>query len=238
MDSLSPIFAKRLKELRESKGISLATLSNALTDKYGIQISKESLTNYEVASVNHTKAKKNEGMSVKYLRCLADFYGVSTDYLLGITDIPNTDAVVQAAHEFTGLSGQALDFLKKSHTQNPMYWRTDAINFLLENEKFPVLLDMIIGFATSKDENIQSGLRSNNSFPIVTDRDIFRAKASDLLSWILTESNNYFAEKEDYRSYYRLYYAAFRKGASIDDVQEEMKENGLIFDRKMFGDGD
>lgn len=113
MEDLSPVLAKRLKELRESRGLTLAGLSKALTEKYGIQISKESLTNYEVVDSFHSKARKNEGMSVKYLRCLADFYGVSTDYLLGLTDPDNStaDKKLRMISEYTGLSNKAISRL-------------------------------------------------------------------------------------------------------------------------------
>lgn len=114
MEDLSPVLAKRLKELRESRGLTLAGLSKALTEKYGIQISKESLTNYEVVDSFHSKARKNEGMSVKYLRCLADFYDVSTDYLLGLIDPDNStaDEKLRMVSEYTGLSNKAIQNLR------------------------------------------------------------------------------------------------------------------------------
>ena len=133
MENLSPVLAQRLKDLRESRGLTLAALSKALTEEYGIQISKESLTNYEVVDSFHSKARKNEGMSVKYLRCLADFYCVSTDYLLGITDIPNTDTDMQAVHKFTGLSAGAIAKLQNIYDENRKTAFSDIISLLIED---------------------------------------------------------------------------------------------------------
>ena len=82
------IMAKRLKQLREEKGLSHEKLSKSLSDQYGVKISSDSLINYEVTDLNHSKACKNQGMRVEYLRCLADFYGVSTDYILGQINDP------------------------------------------------------------------------------------------------------------------------------------------------------
>ena len=89
MDSnTSFVMAARLKSLRENKGFSHVSLANALKDKYGIDISRDTLMNYEVSDPNHTKACKNKGMRSEFLWCFADFYGVSSDYLLGFSGDP------------------------------------------------------------------------------------------------------------------------------------------------------
>ena len=43
-------------------------------------------------------------MRIEYLRCFADFYCVSTDYLLGLTETRSTNTTVQAITNATGLS--------------------------------------------------------------------------------------------------------------------------------------
>lgn len=109
MNDLSMALAQRLKELRKSKGLTYAGLSEALKTEYGIHISKESLSNYEVSTaIPHSKSGKNEGMNVKYLRCLADFYGVSTDYLLGRSEVQSPDVTIQGVVDYTGLSENAV----------------------------------------------------------------------------------------------------------------------------------
>lgn len=98
------IMAERLKQLREGKGLSHERLSKTLFDQYGIKISSDSLMNYEVTEANHTKAYKNQGMRVEYLRCLAVFYGVSADYILG-EDVPmSPDITLQEIVKRTGLT--------------------------------------------------------------------------------------------------------------------------------------
>lgn len=238
MESLSPVLAKRLKELREKKGLTLAALSKALMEQYGIQISKESLTNYEVTDSFHTKARKNEGMSVKYLRCLADFYSVSSDYLLGLTDIPNADPNTQTVHKFIGLSGEAIDFLRLSHRKNPIYLRNDAISFLLENERFQLLLDMIIGFGTSRGKKIPYDVVSNGVAPIVTDTDVFRSKAIDLFSSILLDSKGVFPENEVERGFYGFCCHQYENGVSLDSIKSLFEQHGLTFDQNLIGIGE
>ena len=105
------VMAERLKQLREGKGLSHEKLSKALFEQYGVKISSDSLINYEVADANHTKALKNQGMRVEYLRCLADFYGVSANYLLGLTGIKSPNCDIQAAVQYTGLSEESIRLL-------------------------------------------------------------------------------------------------------------------------------
>lgn len=102
--SKSLIMAQRLKDLRTERGLSHESLRKALMEKYEIDISVDSLKNYEVSKVPHAKAYKNEGMRVEYLRCLADFYGVSSDYLIGLSDAKTSDPRATSAMEYTGLS--------------------------------------------------------------------------------------------------------------------------------------
>lgn len=121
----SLVMAERLKQLREGKGLSHDKLSKALHDQYGVKISSDSLMNYEVADKNHTKAFKNQGMRVEYLRCLADFYKVSTDFLLGLTDIKSPDYSISTTVQITGLTEEnvvALALAKRiSQTYIPSY---------------------------------------------------------------------------------------------------------------------
>ena len=78
----------RLKSLREEKGLSYQELADALLDNYEIKISKDSLRDYEINKDFRSKAKllPNLGMRTEYLYVLAKFYGVSADWLLGLSD--------------------------------------------------------------------------------------------------------------------------------------------------------
>lgn len=116
--SKSLIMAQRLKELRNEKGLSHESLRKALMEKYGIDISVDSLKNYEVSKVPHVKAYKNDGMRVEYLRCLADFYNVSADYILGISEIKSSDRGIQAIIKNTGLSEESATVLHALYMAN------------------------------------------------------------------------------------------------------------------------
>ncbi len=109
------ITASRLKEQRQKKGISHATLAEKLQSKYEIKISVDSLKFYEITSSSSDRRGKCAGMRLEYLRCLADFYGVSADYLLGLSNSPTIDVDIKAAEQLTGLSTAAILKLKEWH---------------------------------------------------------------------------------------------------------------------------
>lgn len=103
----------RLEELRKSKGLTHVALAKQLKEAYGIEVSRDSLMAYEISSEFRAKASKlpNLGMRIEYLYCLADFYGVSLDYLLGKTDVMTPDIKIRDACELTGLSSDTISLL-------------------------------------------------------------------------------------------------------------------------------
>jgi hypothetical protein len=104
---------KRLRSLREEKGISYQDLANALLDNYGIKISKDSLRDYEIDGDYRAKSKNlpNMGMRTEYLYALADFYCVSADYILGFSESKSIDVDIQNACRCTGLSEETVKML-------------------------------------------------------------------------------------------------------------------------------
>lgn len=98
--------------------------------------------------------------SLENLCKIADFYGVSTDYLLGRTETRSPNATIQAVCEYTGLSESAISCLHSAKLQNqnlrqnPMHARIhapwepdnlDMLSYLLTNRKFFIgVLDKFI----------------------------------------------------------------------------------------------
>lgn len=103
--------AKRLKLLRESAGLSHEKLSEKLLEKYGATIKKDSLINYECTSSKARNACANLGMSAKNLLLLANFYNVSTDYILGREGAKSNVPDVRTSVNYTGLSEESIHFL-------------------------------------------------------------------------------------------------------------------------------
>ena len=70
----------RLRELRKKHGLSLAQLSDKLNSR-GLSISSDSLSKYE---------RGEREPKLKTWQKLADFFNVSVEYLMGLSDTPNT----------------------------------------------------------------------------------------------------------------------------------------------------
>lgn len=107
---------KRLKQLREEKNLSHVMLAKELEKRYGVKISRNSLMNYEIREDFHSKSDKlsNLHMGADYLAYLADFYGVSTDYLLARSNIRSANPDIQAAVRYTGLSEKTIKSLRQA----------------------------------------------------------------------------------------------------------------------------
>ena len=135
--------SQRLKALREEKKISHQDLSEK-TD-----INKQSLINYEKAGKDDgreigTRVDAFCGMSVNNAVALAKTFGVSTDYLLGLSSVRSPDVDVQAVCNYTGLSQSAVERL---HSLNSEY-QAIASN-IIESDLFYTGMLFHIGNALS-----------------------------------------------------------------------------------------
>lgn len=96
MDNVS----KRIVSLREEKGETQQELANA------IGITRQSLSRYEIAA---------RTVSVEVLGALAQHFGVSADYLLGLSDVRSVEQDMQTACEVTGLSEKAIENIQNAY---------------------------------------------------------------------------------------------------------------------------
>ena len=94
MDKVS----ERIVELREERGETQQELADA------IGITRQSLSRYEIAA---------RTINVDVLGELANHFGVSADYLLGLSDVKSTEQDMKIACEVTGLSEKAIENLSK-----------------------------------------------------------------------------------------------------------------------------
>lgn len=221
------VMAERLKQLRESKGLSLEKLSKTLLEQYGIKISSDSLMNYEVADPYHTKAYKNQGMRVEYLRCLADFYGVSADYILGHIDDP---CRAPSAIDELGLSPQAVEWLidlKNQSTQDENL--SHLFSNLLENLLFQQLIYELMEYRScvkveQTAEAIQSSIPTGTNHRLsVRERNMLNAL---MVGYSATETSALFEIINGQNSYPLSELCAGRTnrllGRLLDDIEAEV----------------
>lgn len=165
------ITAERLRSLRKGKGLSHEGLSRELRTRYDIKISSDSLQNYEVTDEHHTKAYKNQGMRIEFLLCLADFYNVSTDYLLGRTGDPQRRP---SAIDDLGLSEGAVLWLSALKIcQNPAVLA--GVNSILSNFYFHKLLYTLIDYAPS--------IEADRIYDCIRDDVLSKITKSEISGW-------------------------------------------------------
>ncbi|MCD8120810.1 MAG: helix-turn-helix domain-containing protein [Clostridiales bacterium] len=132
------IFPKRLKELRGEKTL------QTIADDLGI--SRISLGYYE---------KGERKPDIEMVSRMADYFNVSADYLIGISDVKVRNESIQFIHDKTGLSEKAINSLCKINRMNKWFPNTqndklDAINLILSDEHEPTsfssLLDILAGY--------------------------------------------------------------------------------------------
>lgn len=109
-------FSKLLKELRDSRGLKQSDLA----EKLGV--SRGSISFYE---------NGDRVPDIIFLYKVAEFFGVSCDYLLGFVDDSVFDADDRAISEATGLSGLSVAILTQSKSSSKL---SKILSILIEEE--------------------------------------------------------------------------------------------------------
>lgn len=162
-----------LKQLRTTKGLSYERLASLIEEKENVPISRGALQYYEITDEDHERYKTTQGMSIEYLVALADFYGVSVDYLLGRT--PCKEANNKEINKRISLSDSAIRNLEllvkkdKRQNKNPIYQERSAIiNKLLSDHYFIKAIQLI---ALSIEYGTASGLSTPTEYIPDADED-------------------------------------------------------------------
>ena len=226
--AISFVMGKRLKKLREERGLSHDKLIKQLNEQYGISVSRDSLMAYEISDESRAKASKlpNMGMRVEFLYCLADFYGVSLDYLLGKTDVKAADCNLQYISDYIGLSEsvlQKMNELELHSRQQPgdiLYWP----NFLA------VFIETL--FYGSSWKHLNSQLFTSVSLTLVEER--FWEREIDgyknLLPKEKYKAKMRWEKKEENKSKYIRFYDGFS-----DEIFEKVVNPSLTMELPIFG---
>lgn len=177
------LIATRIKTLRKSKNLSHQTLANELTQKYNIKISKDSLIQYEITDEYHAKWDKVKGMNIEYLYCIADYFKVSTDYLLGNTPNPTQNKNLDAVCNYTGLSEKAIESLVILKNKSDSRAYIDLLSCIIADCNFEYFLGLLEGYIVpNSQETTASFSMSSVTF---NNKDICAFAASNALRNIL-----------------------------------------------------
>lgn len=141
-------------------------------------------------------------ISVDYLVKYARYFGVSTDYLLGLTDSPTTDIDLRSVCEYTGLSDEAVKALQLDTSKDIK----EITNFFLSKKGYadyyelctsmsslPYYYEFLIGLGEFIKERYYEGTISKDlQDEYSEDMDMYLANKeyADLHNFHLTESLN------------------------------------------------
>ncbi len=203
--------AKRIKELRTGRKLSHQKLADELGRKYHINISPDSLKQYEIDDEYHTKWDKVQGMNIKYLYCIADYFNVSTDYLLANTDVKTPNETIQAIQKYTGLSEEVIEKLSdwKKRIEESFYCDSylEFANTLLSSSYFYTLVNDYQNYLFSKElckllelENPETDFSARHSGTIIFTSTVPQEQAKKMLEKAKKDgevTEEYFAEIED-----------------------------------------
>ena len=99
------MFGKRLESLRKAAGLSQAEFGRKLGEKYGdeFRLSQTVVSAYEKGI--------RDPSNVKVYVKVADFFGVTTDYLFGVDDKKSTSLIDEVQRQISTLSEDTLQEL-------------------------------------------------------------------------------------------------------------------------------
>lgn len=120
-------FGKRLSELRTDKGLTQIQLAETT------KIQRVTIAKYE---------RGERAPSIDNLLAFVDYFGVSSDYLLGLSNIKSNNPDISSACDYTGLSEDAILSIKDTLSHADSIYEVSkesyirSINQLLMNDGF------------------------------------------------------------------------------------------------------
>lgn len=133
-----------IKKLRNENNLTQDDLANALNCK------RQKIADWE---------RGKSLPAVNDVILLSKFFNVSTDYLLGLTDVTTTDRDLKFICDYTGLSEKSVDVLHFFNGSECIY---PTINLLLESEGASVLSELDYFLEELPEEEAQKICEENN----------------------------------------------------------------------------
>ncbi len=137
----------RLKELRKKAGLTQETLVEAINIKYADRYNDgdgSDIIGQGTIKLYEAKGGKCSGMSIDTLCLLADFYDVSVEYILGLSDLETPDIDIKGINKKLRLSEEAI----KKQLDHP--FDQDALSLFIENKYYVMLMLKIHNFLMNR----------------------------------------------------------------------------------------
>lgn len=236
-------FADRLTKLRENTGKKRQEVADEL------EISRASLEYYE-------KGKRKPDIEV--LAKIAEYYKVSTDYLLGLSIASTTDKDVQFICDYTGLSEKSVDVLHKIALQangnlisDKRKEKADKLKLYIDNpldflSKEDLENDRLLFEQYKKDINRDSNIPVNNFRKSILNNDFlgfltydekedleYILKTDQEEAKLIFDTIDYLTSKKDFYDFIlTIYYYLFAEIEIAEDEELDGKITGGLLNGK------
>lgn len=237
-------FADRLTKLRENTGKKRQEVADEL------EISRASLEYYE-------KGKRKPDIEV--LAKIAEYYKVSTDYLLGLSIASTTDKDVQFICDYTGLSEKSVDVLHKIALQangnlisDKRKEKADKLKLYIDNPldfltKEDLENDRLLFEQYKKDINRDSNIPVNNFRKSILNNDFlgfltydekedleYILKTDQEEAKLIFDTIDYLTSKKDFYDFIlTIYYYLFAEIETAEDEELDGKITGGLLNGKL-----
>lgn len=126
----------------------------------------------------------NTKPDIETLCKLADYFGVSTDYLLCRTDVATTSTDIQMICEYTGLSEKAVQSLKWLYSKSEYRAYSDVLSLFIEDDNLEYLIGLLEGYITSASDTEKTSL-DTMSVISYSKKDIIQLAINNTIKLIL-----------------------------------------------------
>lgn len=210
------IFATKLRELMEYNKTTQKELSEV------IGTTRQAISQYADGSVQP---------NVEKLYKISSFFGVSADYLLGLTTSKSKDMEKQAICDYIGLSDLAVEKLRIFKEKNMFRWWLYIVNAMIEYSDFEYIIACMTDYATSKDDYTITPTTNTASIRL-KEKDIILFSIQSSITQMLSHFSDGlgFNRKKDLRFAYGRYLAYKDGHIDIKKLRELLDDSGLDVD--------
>lgn len=234
------LFSNRLSKLRKDRGFKTQyALAKAYNEKFQPRRRDDTAGNEGnfggiLGTIkNYENENKDLSPKLSVVCNLCDILDCDIDYLLGNIDVPRHETADIIAS--TGLSEEAVNTIHTLRRNNQIDWGLDTLNFILQSTNIENFLYFMTSYSISGEETIES-------HPVrIKKKDIFQMKMNDEIKLIADNLAKFNDSRPDYRHLYNIYLGYYLLGKdkagrhhSIEEIKEEMEQNGLVFDPFLF----
>jgi transcriptional regulator with XRE-family HTH domain len=193
---------ERLKDERVKASLTTSQVCEQLMTRYNYSLS--------IGKLNEMESDKDKDYGYRVFVYLSKLYNVSTDYLLGLTDVKTNDTTLQSVCEYTGLSEEAIKTITDDYNRGIGSKKSiDALGNVICNKHFRRLIWEIIKLKEHSAELIEAGLPICEELDIETvlsqynelDKEC-KVSRSELLDYFMELLNDF-----DYRKIKKEQYA-------------------------------